>query len=156
LATVTPEEIFARHHRDVFRYLLHMTGRREVADDLQQEVFLRVVRTLADGAQVGHERGWVFSIARNLVVDHRRESARALSPTEVVREPARPATQALAFGLEQALAALPESDRDVFLMKEVAGLRYDEIASACGCTVEAVRNRLFRTRSALRRLLTLE
>jgi len=62
-----PEDVFARHHRDVYRYLVHMTGSRDAADDLQQEVFLPVVRALRNGGPIGHERGWVFSIARNLL-----------------------------------------------------------------------------------------
>ena len=68
-------------------------------------------------------------------------------------EPAAAATQALAFGLAEALAGLSEDDRDVFLLKEVGGLTYEEISAACACTVEAVRSRLFRTRVLLRKTL---
>ena len=153
MADPTPEDIFARHHRDIYRYLVRMTGQQDAAEDLRQEVFLRVVRALRNGGPVGHERGWVFSIARNLLIDRRRDWLRHPTVEEACGEPAREGTQALAFGLDEALAALPEDDRDVFLMKEVGGLTYDEIAGACGCTVEGVRSRLYRTRSQLRRVL---
>jgi len=60
----------------------------------------------------------------------------------------------LALELESALATLAEEDREVFLLKEVGGLAYAEIALACGLTPDAVRSRLHRTRLALRRQLT--
>jgi RNA polymerase sigma-70 factor, ECF subfamily len=155
---VTPPaaaDIFARHHDDVYRYLVRMTGRRDVADDLSQEVFLRVVRALANGGPVGHERGWIFSIARNLLADrHRRREDGDLLP-ENAPEPAQDGVQALAFDLARSFARLAEADRDVFLLKEVGGLSYEEIAEVCDCTVEGVRARLRRTRVALRAMLTL-
>jgi RNA polymerase sigma-70 factor (ECF subfamily) len=130
-----------------------MTGRRDVADDLCQDVFLRVVRALANGGPVGHERGWLFSIARNLLADrHRRGEDQ---PRPVGDEPIQEGTQGLAVDLVNALARLADADRDVFLLREVGGLTYEEIAEMCGCTVEAVRARLRRTRSTLRAMLSL-
>ena len=55
--------------------------------------------------------------------------------------------------MNEALAALPDLDRDVFLMREMAGLGYDEIARACDLTPDAVRSRIHRTRLQLRSLL---
>jgi hypothetical protein len=65
---------------------------------------------------------------------------------ELVDAPA-PATQELTVALHQALAALADVDRAVFLLRESAGLSYDEIAAACELSVEAVRGRLRRARS---------
>ncbi len=151
----SPADIFARHHRDVYRYLVRMTGRRDDADDLVQEVFLHVVRALANGGPVGHERGWVFSIARNLLADRYRERERQVQVVHEATEPARDGTQALAFGLAQSLGRLGHADREVFLLKEVGGLSYQEIADVCECSVEAVRARLHRARTALRSMLSL-
>jgi len=145
-------DLFARHHHDVYRYLVRMTGRRDVADDLVQDVFLRVVRALGNGAPIGHERGWVFSIARSVLVDRQRDRRRSVTVVDEATEPAKDGTQALALGLSQSLARLADADREVFLLKEVGGLSYQEIADMSGCTVEAVRSRLHRTRSALRAL----
>jgi len=149
------DELFARHHRDIYRYLVHMTGRAEDAEDLAQEVFLRVVRNLPNGGPVGHERGWVFSIARNLLLDRHRSNG-IRNTTVAPRELAQRGTQGLAFDLNQSLARLPEEDREVFLLKEVGGFTYQEIADTCGCTVEAVRARLYRTRLVLRTMMTPE
>jgi RNA polymerase sigma-70 factor (ECF subfamily) len=153
VAGPTPADIFDRHRRDIYRYLVRMTGRPDVADDLSQDVFLRVVRALQNGGPVGHERGWVFSIARNLLRDRHRSLRAQPAMAEPVVEPARAATQALAFGLAEALAGLDGDDRDVFLLKEIGGLRYAEISNTCGCSVESVRSRLFRTRMRLRESL---
>ncbi len=151
----TPSDLFARHHRDVYRFLVRMTGRRDVADDLVQEVFLRVVRALANGGPVGHERGWIFSVARSVLVDRHRRSAREVDLADRMPEASVRSTQDLACDLAQSLAHLADADREVFLLKEVAGLSYEEIAGVCDCTVEAVRSRLHRTRSALREMLSL-
>jgi len=156
VAGPTPEDVFIRHRRDIYRYLVRMTGRPDAADDLSQDVFLRVVRALRNGSPVGHERGWVFSIARNLVRDRQRSQRTGPVMVETFNEPATAGTQALAFGLAEALAALADDDRDVFLLKEIGGLSYAEIAAACTCSVEAVRSGLFRTRAALRTTLAVE
>ena len=156
MAGSTPEDVFIRHRRDIYRYLVRMTGRPDAADDLSQDVFLRVVRALRNGSPVGHERGWVFSIARNLVRDRQRSQRTGPVMVETFNEPATAGTQALAFGLAEALAALADDDREVFLLKEIGGLSYAEIAAACTCSVEAVRSRLFRTRAALRTTLAVE
>jgi len=130
VAGSTPEDVFIRHRRDIYRYLVRMTGRPDAADDLSQDVFLRVVRALRNGSPVGHERGWVFSIARNLVRDRQRSQRTGPVMVETFNEPATAGTQALAFGLVEALAALADDDREVFLLKEIGGLSYAEIAGS--------------------------
>ncbi len=149
-------DLFARHYRDIHRYLARMAGRRDVADDLAQEVFLRAVRALDTGGDgIGHERGWIFAIARHLFIDYRRrEDVREPRALRAV-EPSRDGAQHLSIALREALQRLPEPDRECFLLKEVGGLSYQEIASTCGCTADAVRARLYRTRAALRALLSL-
>jgi len=155
VARPTADDLFARHHRDVYRYLVRMTGRRDEADDLSQDVFLRVVRALENGGPPGHERAWVFSIARNLLADRWRQDQRRGIEVEQVLEPAAEGTQALAVGLAEALGRLPDADREMFLLREIGGLSYQELAAVSDSTVEAVRARLWRARSALRRLLSL-
>ena len=115
-----------------------------------------MVRALRNGGPVCQERGWVFSIARNLVRDRQRSQRTGPVMVETFNEPATAGTQALAFGLAEALAALADDDREVFLLKEIGGLSYAEIAVTCTCSVEAVRSRLFRTRAALRTTLAVE
>jgi RNA polymerase sigma-70 factor (ECF subfamily) len=97
------------------------------------DVFVRVVRGLAHYEPRGHESAWVFQIARHVLVDHRRKPPRngvSLEEREA-RAAAAPATQLVAFGLREALERLPDAERLAFLLREVAGLSYGEIAAVC-------------------------
>jgi RNA polymerase sigma-70 factor (ECF subfamily) len=141
--------LFAAHRAGVFRYLCRIVGRPETAQDLTQEVFLRVSRAPVPEADAAGRRAWVFRIARNLALNYVRDTRHDRGPADP-REGAAPAVQELGAAIRQALAALPPLDRDVFLLRESAGLSYDEIAAACDLTVEAVRSRLKRARVLLR------
>jgi RNA polymerase sigma-70 factor (ECF subfamily) len=144
--------LFTAHRNGVFRYLTRLVGEAEAARDLTQEVFLRVARGPVPEATEVERRAWVFRIARNLALNHLRDGRRRPQAVELT-EAAAPATQELAVAVQQALAALPPLERDVFLLRETAGLGYDEIAGACDLTVDAVRMRLHRARSQLRATL---
>jgi RNA polymerase sigma-70 factor (ECF subfamily) len=147
-----PSELFERHHVKVYRFFLKMTGSRDVAQDLTQELFLRVVRYV-NRCTPGRELPWMFQIGRNLVIDYRSEHAdrpASLSDTHPAQtEP----TQLVAFGLSEALGLLSEADREVFLLREVAGLSYPELAAACETTQDNVRSRVCRARCRLKVLL---
>jgi RNA polymerase sigma-70 factor (ECF subfamily) len=144
--------LFIAHNQGVFRYLSRMVGRADVARDLTQEVFLRVARAPVPLADDAGRRAWVFRIARNLALNHVRDNRHEALVVPLV-ETAEPAVQELGVAIRQAIAALEDLDRDVFLMRETAGLSYDEIASACELTIEAVRSRLKRARQELREAL---
>ena len=150
------DDLFRRYHRDIHRYLSRMSGRREVADDLSQEVFVRALHAFGNGhGATGHERGWMFSIARSVLADYRRQHAHEDCQVTPAREPSADGGQQLVVELSQSLGRLSDENREVFLLKEVAGLSYEEIAVACDCTADSVRARLYRTRAALRAMLTL-
>jgi RNA polymerase sigma-70 factor (ECF subfamily) len=154
------DALFAEHRQGVFRYLYRIVGHSDTARDLTQEVFLRVTRSAAPDSPAG-SRAWVFTIARNLAFNHIRDrgrrpvvvSADTPGPERAASElPAAitPAAQELAAAIREALDALQDLDRDVFLLRESAGLSYDEIAATCDLTTEAVRARLRRAREHLR------
>lgn len=148
--TVDPEVLFVANQPRLFRYFLRAVGQIETARDLTQDVFLRVTRAAIPQVSEGEVRAWLFRIARNLALDHRRRQRPESSNITAVIEPARPASQEVDAAVNEALAALPDLDRDVFLMREMAGLGYDEIAHACELTPDAVRSRIHRTRLLLR------
>jgi len=146
------DRLFTEHRDGVFRYVRRIVGQPEAARDLTQEVFLRVSRAgVPDTANEGR-RAWLFRIARNLALNHLRDHRRQPATVEI-EDRSGPATQELSTALRQALAALPEIDRDIFLLRELAGLPYDEIGSTCGVTTDAVRSRLHRARQQLRQAL---
>jgi RNA polymerase sigma-70 factor (ECF subfamily) len=146
------ESLVATHRQGVHRYLCRIVGSADTAHDLTQEVFLRASRAGVPGANDIGQRAWVFRIARNLALNHLRDSRRRPELVALV-ERGTAATQELAMAVREALAALPDVDRDVFLLRESVGLSYDEIAEACGLTANAVGLRLHRARLALREAL---
>jgi RNA polymerase sigma-70 factor, ECF subfamily len=145
------EALFAAHQPGLLRYLSRAIGHREAARDLTQDVFVRIAGSDILPASDDERRAWIFRIARNLAIDHqRRQSIRHDEAAPPRAEDAVQAQQDTSLAVNGALAALDPLDRDVFLMREVAGLSYAEIAAACDLTVAAVRSRLHRARLDLR------
>ncbi|MDH3626435.1 MAG: RNA polymerase sigma factor [Acidobacteriota bacterium] len=152
----TPRDLFDRHHLPVFRFLRRLVGGHQQAEDLTQEVFLRVVRGIESYRVEEREAAWVFTIARNVYRDHQRNAARRPEPVSL--EVAGPVpidpVQHLSRSIVEALQHLAEPEREAFLMREVSGMSYVEIAAAVEATPDAVRNRIHRARGSLRRLLS--
>lgn len=143
--------LFAACHESLVRYLAGAVGHRETARDLAQDVFVRVAAADTLPATDEGRRAWVFHIARNIAIDHhRRQRHRQVEP--IVVEPVVGAADSAdtALIVNQALASLDALARDVFLMREVAGLSYAEIAEACHLTPDAIRSRIHRARLQLR------
>jgi RNA polymerase sigma factor (sigma-70 family) len=151
---VTPARLFERYHLAVYRYFRRITGQRDLAQDLTQDVFLRIVRDARGSRGLGRDAAWVFAIARHVLADHRRRTRPADRASGDAPEPVgHEAPQLLAFGIAEALDLLPEADREVLVLREVGGFTYLEIAGLCETTVESVRVRLFRARGRMRRYL---
>lgn len=168
------ERLFARHRRPLFTYLLHHTGDSATAEDLFQEAFLRLIRGCAGYRPTGTFRSWLFTIAHNVMTDDRRRSALRSPPEEqriVDDEPAQLPLEVAASGddpllrssardlrehIEAALLRLPEPQREVFLLRERAGLDLRSIAHATGANLATVKSRMRYALAGLRRLLSAE
>jgi len=116
---------------------------------LVQEVFLHLLRGAASYDPRERERAWVFRIARNVVVDAHRRARRSREDAVAV-EPTTGPSQSVAAALQIALTRLPAEEREAFLLGEVAGLTYAEIAATTSSTIAAVRSRIYRARLTLR------
>ncbi|MDP9452303.1 MAG: sigma-70 family RNA polymerase sigma factor [Actinomycetota bacterium] len=139
-----------------------LTGNHADAQDLVQEVLLRVRRGLA-GYRPGSLEGWLSRITTNAFVDEVRRRRRR--PTEALPDDTHPlmataedvettlAATTLPEEIQRALAALPEDFRVAVVLCDVVGLPYDEIASALGVPVGTVRSRIHRGRRSLRERL---
>jgi RNA polymerase sigma-70 factor (ECF subfamily) len=137
-----------------------MLGSRDRAEELTQDVFVHALRGAERYEERAQERAWLFRIARNLRLDALRRDRRtpatmAIDPVDGVDadQPWHPAQQALQSSLRQALAMLPDDEREAFVLAEVVGLSYAEIAVACSVTAAAVRSRVYRARMQLRAVL---
>jgi RNA polymerase sigma-70 factor (ECF subfamily) len=142
------EALFAGYRTPIYRFLLRLLADAPAAEDLTQEVFVRALGAAYQPSE--RERAWLFQIARNLARDHSRRLIHR-RPAEVpVDEPSVFVDLASALAVRAAITRLPDTEREMFLMREIGGLTYEEIAVACDATPDAVRNRLHRARLALR------
>ncbi|MBM7442773.1 sigma-70 family RNA polymerase sigma factor [Streptomyces sp. HB132] len=151
-------EAFVRAlHRDVVRYVAHLSADPQSAEDLAQDTFLRALRSLHRFEGRSSARTWLLAIARRAVVDDfRRAAARPrLADTEDWRLTVERAQPVGVPGFEdgvaiqQLLAALPYERREAFVLTQLLGLPYSEAARAAGCPVGTVRSRVARARAAL-------
>jgi RNA polymerase sigma factor (sigma-70 family) len=156
--------LFDRHATVVFRYLVRRVGMND-ADALLGEVFrIAFEKRASYDATRENARPWLYGIATNLLARHRRTEARRLRATArlVSREvsPGDPAEEIAATvdaaqlwpDVADAVASLPEEERDALLLYVWEGLSYEEIAAALVVPVGTVRSRLNRARVKLREL----
>jgi len=143
------ETLYARHRGGLFRFVLRAVKDRGAAEELFQEVWVRVIEARERYAPKARFITWLYTIAHNLLVDHWRKkglSLVALDGDEVPSESANPARQAEArealARLVQALESLPAAQREAFLLHEEGGLSVAQIAAATGVGEEAAKSRL--------------
>jgi RNA polymerase sigma-70 factor, ECF subfamily len=148
---------FERHHLKVYHFFLRMTGRHDVAQDLTQDLFVRVVRAVESYEEDGRELAWIFRIARNLLRDQHRQVGRRVvsAPLSEAAGVLAPDSPASTHEVDRAIAELPDTDREVFLLLDTVGLSYEELATVTGLTVSAVKTRLYRARRSLAETLSL-
>ena len=161
------EELFNEHGVRIYNLLLRLTGNRDDAADLTQEVFLRARKGLERFEKRSSERTWLIRIAVNAGRDHLRRRRRepgsfeAALASGAVDEPEAPVERA-DRALEEAearrmlsatLADLEPDARAVLLLRETHGLSYQELAEALGVPLGTVQSRLSRARWALRRAI---
>lgn len=146
------ERLYAGHRADVFRAALRELGNVHDAEDVTQAAFIDAYRAVLRGSRPEAPRAWLLAIAENVRRRRFRTALRRPREEPLAAEAASAAepTYEQANALRSALAALPPQQRDVFLLREIAGLSYDEIAEDVGSTVGAVQMLLFRARRTLR------
>jgi RNA polymerase sigma factor (sigma-70 family) len=158
------DAVYDAFNRRLFTFLLRLSRRRDVAEDLLEETWLRLVKhahRLNENTRLGP---WLFTVARNLHVSYVRsrlledsatDGLTAFWPSGADRPSPFETTAAheLERRIERALASLPAASREVLLLVGVAGLDHSDAADVCGITPEALRQRLHRARALLTRAL---
>jgi RNA polymerase sigma factor (sigma-70 family) len=151
--------LFERHHAGLFDFFCRTLGDRSSAEDLVQEVFIRILKYRRTYRDEGRFQTWMFHIARNVRTDHVRKR-RPDQLTARLPEPAADAAHAAAVEaaqdierLRQALMRLPHDRRELIVLARYRGLSHDEIAAVLRVDAGTVRVRLHRALKELRALV---
>jgi RNA polymerase sigma factor (sigma-70 family) len=158
------EELFARHHVELYRYAARFTGDADLAEDVVQDVFVRLAER--PPADQEHVRGWLYRVATTVAVDALRASRRRASLARAwpdrlpmgdpAPDPAADAERSERRGrVREALLGLTEKERAVLLMRE-EGFAHREIAAAVGTTTKSVGTMIARALEKLARRLDLD
>lgn len=162
------EILYARHRQSLYRFLLGLSGKPELADEVFQETWLSLIRSTSQLHGRATFRTWLFQIARNRLIDHwRKHGARQPlhdsydEQTHAISDDASDPEQLLNLSrdskrLESALQSLPADQREVFLLRAHGDLDLAQIASLTDTPLETVKSRLRYAQQKLRRLLAEE
>ena len=150
------EELFHEHSRRIYAYCLRQLGSPEEAEDAVQATYLNACRSLLSGFEPEVAQAWLFKVAHNVCLTKQRSTwrrRRIESPgdiqeiEELIASPHNHEDEL--FGIDDALAALPEQQRRAILLREWQGLSYREVAAEMGVTQGAVETLIFRARRGL-------
>ena len=163
------ESIVRQHHRRIYNLAYRFTGRFDEAEDLTQEIFLKVYRSLnAYRPEEGPLVNWIIRVGRNHIVDHYRRFKTERAQTDSLEtsydkaeeNPARYANPREALEIREttervhrALLRLPEELREAVILRDLEDLTYEEIAAMLHLPIGTVKSRINRGRAGLARLL---
>jgi len=157
------DDVVREHADRVYRLAYRLTGNPHDAEDLTQETFIRVFRSLAD-YKPGTFEGWLHRITTNLFLDQVRRKQRirfdALSDESAARLPSRGPGPEQRYhdahfddDVQRALDALSPDFRAAVVLCDIEGLSYEEVAATLGIKLGTVRSRIHRGRAQLRESL---
>lgn len=154
-----------RYQQPLVVFCYRMLGSYQDAEDVAQEAFVRLYRHLGRLAPDAQFSTVLFGIARNLTLNHLRDTGRRGRGRSVSMDDAPPIiaasaapdqrarTQEMARWIAQALKMLSPEHREVLLLREIEGMDYERIAAVVGCRKGTVKSRIARAREQLRQIL---
>lgn len=164
------EEVVRQHYERVYNFLYHMVGDQEEAADLTQDTFVNACAAYQEFRGQAGVYTWLCKIGRNLAINRlkRRELERRVAAPALEKEDGEwdqpaleirdqsPGPDVLADRQEvkeqvrACLVGLPAEFREVIVLRDLQGFSYNEICEIVGCTLSALKSRLFRARGMLR------
>jgi len=152
------EQIWQEYHDRLLGFIDRRVSDRSMAEDLLQEVFLKIYShqdTLKDNSKL---QSWVYHIARNVIIDHYRSRKTSVSLPETLASPegesaADRASSEMAGCMIPLIQALPEPYREAVMLFEIKGLPQSEIALIQGISLSGVKSRVQRGRKMLKESL---
>ena len=163
---VCMDRLSQRYRGPVIHYIFHVVRNRAIAEELAQNVFLRVFRSRASYEPTAKFANWLFRIANHVALNWLRDNRRQSNELSLSVDPERGLGWQLADGrptadqalirqaelaeVRNAIAALPVRQRHAVIMHKFRELEYTEIADILGCTPQSVKSLLFRAHASLR------
>jgi RNA polymerase sigma factor (sigma-70 family) len=163
------EELYARHELPLWRYVLRLSGNRANAEELLQEVWFAVSREAPRFRAGARFAPWLYTVARNRVIDRHRGARRhesfdapgedgqtlaeQLADSHAPLPPQRAEQAEQGAAILRALQTLPAEQREAFVLQAESGMSVAEIASVTGTTFETAKSRLRYAREKLKALL---
>ena len=161
------DELIGRHKERLYAYLLRLSRDRDAADDLLQEVFIKVIKKLGSYGEREKFSAWLFTVAHHAVMDHFRSGARRREESlDAAGEDSAPRADTLASRepgpdelldmaeraavLQAAFDRLSADQRELFLMRHYSGLSFKEIADILGVPIGTVLARMSRAMAKVR------
>jgi RNA polymerase sigma-70 factor (ECF subfamily) len=147
--------LFERYRTGIYRFCLLMLGDAAAAEDVYQEVFLNFYRACRRGQTMQSVRGYLVASARTRCLNDIRLATRTTDFSSLTEPSYEPDIAASDTGehLRLALQSIQPQYREAFLLFEYEGYSYDEIARQLGITNDVVKNRIYRAKQALQKIL---
>lgn len=166
------EEIYRRHHRQVYFYVCRNIGRRDLAEDIAQEAFLRVFRGRKQYEPTAKFAVWLYRIVRNLCIDESRRywnrnvtretesvvDENQNTPLDILPDDERDVRRKMdeerdMKTIQDAIKMLSPEQREVIVLNKFQGLSYQEIGEIIGSNAESVKQKAYRAHLRLREIL---
>ncbi len=163
------EDVVRHYGARIYHLSYRYTRRRDEAEDLTQEIFLRAYQSLPRfRAETGNFKCWLLKVGRNLLIDHYRRTCRARALDQVLEygddgrlqdqqspDPLRNLEEGERDRIvRRALSKVPSESRQAIVLREFHGMEYAEIARVCRVPVGTVKSRVSRGRACLARILS--
>jgi RNA polymerase sigma-70 factor (ECF subfamily) len=151
------ELLWDRYNRRLRAFIRSRVSDAADADDILQEVFIRIHRSLCCQLEWNKPESWIYQIARHLIIDHyRRRREMVEIPESLPAEPDLPEEDpqaVLALSLAELIDELPEPYRQALILTEYQGLSQKELAERLGVSLSGAKSRVQRARAKLRDML---
>jgi RNA polymerase sigma-70 factor (ECF subfamily) len=158
-ARPSTDAIWAHLSSDLRRFIRRRVSDDHVADDLLQETFLRIHRSIETLQEVDRLAAWVYRIARNVIHDHHRKATNAAvaladaDPAHEAEDHLRQLRCQSAGWLDEMIRSLPERYREAVQLAEIEGLSQREVADRLGLSLSGAKSRIQRGRAMLKDVL---
>jgi RNA polymerase sigma-70 factor (ECF subfamily) len=155
-ATPTIEGVWAEFADRLGRFIRARVADPATAEDILQDVFVRIQRRLDHLRAPAKLQGWLYLIARNAIIDHYRTTRKTSElPESLLAEPPTDSAEAceLKDALRQMIEGLPDAYREAIMLTEFEGLTQKELADRLGISLSGVKSRVQRARGQLKQML---